>query len=408
MKFFDTISVEEAKNRIVENIKDYYLEGEYVKTEEAKNRILYEDIISIENIPEFRRSTVDGYALKSKDSQGASSSIPTILKLKEEIKMGKVSQEEIKSGELSYVPTGGMLPEGSDSVVMVEYIEKLDGETVLVYKPVSNGENIIDIGEDIKKGSIVFKKGEILDSYKIGVLASLGIYKIKVFKKIKVSIISTGDEIIDIKQKISLGKIRDINSYVLGSLVEESDGIVVNKMVIGDDYSLLKNSVEEGLNTSDIVIISGGSSVGVKDYTYDIINSFDDKGVFIHGISIKPGKPTIVGKAKEKMIFGLPGHPVSATIVFNIFVKYAINSIRGTNNLNKVSYCLMDRNFPSSPGKKTYQTVKVYENNGDIYATPIFGKSGSMTLISGSDGYIEIEGNEEGIYKGERRKVVYF
>lgn len=408
MKFFDTISVEEGKIKIAENFKDYYLEGEYVRLEDSKGRILYEDVVSLENIPEFRRSTVDGYALKSKDSQGASSSIPTVLDLKEEIKMGEMSHKEIKSGELSYVPTGGMLPEGSDSVVMVEYIEKLDDETILVYKPVSSGENVIDIGEDIKKNSIVFKKGEVINSYKIGVLASLGISKVKVFKKIKITIISTGDEIIDIEENISPGKIRDINSYVLGSLVDENNGVVINKMVVGDNYDLLKNSVEKGLDMSDIVILSGGSSVGVKDYTHEIINSFEENGVFIHGVSIKPGKPTIVGKAKGKMVFGLPGHPVSATIVFNIFIKYTMDIIRESSSIEKIVYCLMDRNFPSSPGKKTYQTVKIYEKDGDVYATPVFGKSGAMTLISNSDGYVEIEGNEEGIYKGERRKVIYF
>lgn len=408
MKFFDTVTVEEGKKRIYQNFKEYFLEEEYINIEDSKGRIFSEDIVSLENIPEFRRSTVDGYALKSKTSQGASSTIPTILALKEEIKMGELAKYNINAGELSYVPTGGMVPEGSDSVVMIEYTEKLDDKTILIYKPVSIGENLIDIGEDVKKGTVVFEKGQNIDSYKIGVLASLGISKIKVYRKTKVTIISTGDEIIGIDEKISVGKIRDINSYVISSLVEENDGIVVDNLIIGDDYNQLKKAVEIGLKTSDIVILSGGSSVGTKDYTHDIINSFDDLGVFIHGVSIKPGKPTIVGKAKDKIIFGLPGHPVSATIVFNIFVKYVMNLIKNSETRKKSTYCLMDKNFPSSPGKKTYQTVKVYEKNGDIYASPIFGKSGTMTLLSNADGYIEIDGEEEGVYEGERRKIIYF
>jgi molybdopterin molybdotransferase len=408
MDFFKAVTIEEGRDEIRERLKSYKITSEEVDILESRNRILFEDIVSRENIPAFNRSTVDGYAVCSKDSHGASSSIPSILNLVETIAMGSEAEKKIVRGETSYVPTGGMLPEGADSVVMIENAEALDDENILIYKPVSEGQNMILKGDDIEIGETALKKGKRISSHDIGVLAAQGISRVKVFRKLKIGIISTGDEIVDIDQKFSQGKIRDINGYVLSSRVEELGAEVERKVIVKDDFGLIKTEVENSLKNADIVLLSGGSSVGEKDYTHDIINSFSGEGVFIHGVAVKPGKPTIVGMAEDKLIFGLPGHPSSSILLFNIFVKEAMNQILNSSELEKTAYCTMDSNFPSSAGKKTYQMVSVYEKENQLYASPVFGKSGMITLLSKADGYIEIESYEEGIYSGEKRKVYYF
>ncbi|GMG97676.1 molybdopterin molybdotransferase MoeA [Tepidimicrobium xylanilyticum] len=405
MDFFDVVSVQEAINRLMEAFKEYEFKAEEVSILEATNRILAEDIYSHIDVPEFNRSTVDGYAIKSKDSQGASESVPSLFNILGEVRMGEAAEKEIKSGETMYVPTGGMIPQGADGMVMVEYTEKLDEENLMVYKPIAFNENIILKGDDIRKGERALKRGKRLTPESIGVLAALGISRVKVYKKPKFYIISTGDEIIDLDEELELGKIRDINSYTLYSAIVKLGGEITGKAIVKDDYELLRQQVEKGLDISDIVLISGGSSVGARDYTARVIDSFEGRGVFVHGISIKPGKPTILGEGKGKLIVGLPGHPVSSIIVFGAIIEEFIYKKMEVHNHKLKTKAIMDFNFPSSPGQQTYQMVKLEERDGKTYASPSFGKSGMITLLSNSDGYIIIKPHEEGIYKGEEREV---
>lgn len=405
MEFFNVVSVKEAGDRLMENFKDYQFETEEVSILECTDRILAEDIISDINVPEFNRSTVDGYAIKSKDSHGASESVPSLLNIVGEVRMGEIPGKTIKSGEAMYVPTGGMIPEGSDSMVMIERTEKLDEQSLMVYKSVSFNENVVLKGDDIKLGEIALKKGRKINPEVVGVLAALGIPKVKVYKRPKFYIISTGDEIVDIDEKLELGKVRDINTYALYSLIEKLGGQVVGKAIVEDNYNLLRKEVGKAIDNSDIVLISGGSSVGTRDYTAKVMNSFNGKGVFVHGMSIKPGKPTIIGESEGKAIFGLPGHPVSSMIVFKAVVEPFLKEKMGIVEYQPKIKAMMDFNFHSSPGKETYQMVKLREEDGEIHATPNFGKSGMITLLSNSDGYIIIKPHEEGIYKGEERDV---
>ncbi|CCQ96202.1 MoeA protein [[Clostridium] ultunense Esp] len=405
MDFFDVVSTQEARNRIMRNFKEYEFKIEEISILEATDRILAESIYSNINVPEFNRSTVDGYAIKFKDSQGASESVPSLFNILGEVKMGETPKSSIKSGETMYVPTGGMIPEGADGMVMIEYTEKLDEENLMVYKPISFNENIVLKGDDIKKGEMVLKKGRRINPEVVGVLAALGIPKVKVYKRPKFYIISTGDEIIDIDEELELGKIRDINSYTLYSTIVKLGGEITGKTIVKDDYELLRKEVDKAIAISDIVLISGGSSVGTRDYTGKVIDSFNGKGVFVHGISIKPGKPTILGEGKGKLIVGLPGHPVSSIIVFKTIVEEYIYKKMGVIDYKLKTKVIMDFNFPSSPGQETYQMVKLENRDGKIYATPSFGKSGMITLLSNSDGYIIIKPYEEGIYKGEEREV---
>lgn len=399
------VSVEEGKDLLKDNFQDYKFEIEEVDILESLGRIVGENIYSSIDVPEFNRSTVDGYAIKSIDSHGAGDSIPSILNILGEVSMGEIATYIIESGQAVYVPTGGMIPENADGMIMIENTEKLDKNTLLIYKPISQGENIIYKGDDIHKGDLAIEKGREINPEVIGVLAALGISKVKVYKKPKFYIISTGDEIIDMDEKLTLGKIRDINAYALQGLIEELGGETVGKAIVKDDYQSLRSEVDKAIDISDIVLISGGSSVGARDYTHKVIDSLQGKGVFVHGVSIKPGKPTIMGEGRGKLIFGLPGHPVSSIIVFKAFVEWFINEKLGINKIKPRINAIMDFNFPSSPGKTTYQMIRLIEKSGRYHAVPSFGKSGMISLLTQSQGYIILEAKEEGIYKGETREV---
>lgn len=405
MDFFNVVSVEEGRKILLDNFGDYDFKIEMVDIEQSLNRVLGEDIYSSIDVPEFNRSTVDGYGIKVEDSHGSTQSIPSFINILGEVKMGEQIESLINSGESYYVPTGGMIPEGSNGVIMIENIEKMDDQTLLLYKPISHGENIIYKGDDIKKGELALEKGQKISSQIVGVLAALGISSVPVYKKPKFYIISTGDEIISIEEELSLGKIRDVNSYTLAALIENVGGVVVGKSIVKDDYELLRNQVKKAVEISDIVLISGGSSVGEKDYTFKVINSFNGKGVLLHGLAIKPGKPTIVGEFQGKLIVGLPGHVVSSIIVFKVLLEYYIKYRLKTGEITPRVKAIINHNFPSNPGRETYQMVKLREENGIYYANPTFGKSGMISLLSKSQGYIVIGAHEEGIYKGEEREV---
>lgn len=405
VEFFKVVSVAEGRNIIINNFKDYKFEMETVDLLHSSNRVLAYDIFSDIDVPEFDRSTVDGYGIIVEDSHGATEAIPSVLNILGEVKMGESVDKEIEPGETIYIPTGGMIPKGVTGVIMIENTELMDKDTLLIYKPVSHGENIIYKADDIKKNSIALNKGRLINGEAIGVMAALGISKVQVYKKPKFYIISTGDEVIDLDEELTMGKVRDINSYALYSLIENLGGMVVGKNIVKDNYELLRNEVEMALICSDIVLISGGSSVGTRDYTNKVIDSFEGKGILVHGLSIKPGKPTIIGECNGKLVVGLPGHPVSSIIVFKALIEYYVNNKLGMNKIAPFVMATMESNFPSSPGRETYQMVKLRLEDGKYLASPNFGKSGMISLLSQSDGYIIMKLHEEGVYKGEERQV---
>ncbi|OLS03730.1 molybdopterin molybdotransferase MoeA [Tissierella creatinophila] len=405
MDFFKVVTVEGARETIMNNFREYKFELEEVDILDSLGRVLGKEVYCEIDVPEFNRSTVDGYAIVASDSHGASDSIPSVLNIVGEVHMGETIEDGIISGNAIYVPTGGMVPNGADGVIMIENTEKLDEETLLLNKPISIGENIIYKGDDMKKNSLVLEMGKKISPEAMGVLGALGKRKVKVFKKPRFYIISTGDEIIDIEEKLEFGKIRDINSFALFGSISALGGEVVGKRIVKDDFNLLKTEVEKAVNISDIVLISGGSSVGTRDFTKAVIDSFEGKGVFIHGLSVKPGKPTIVGEGMGKLIFGLPGHPVSSIIIFKVLVEDFVKQKMNLKEIKPQIRATMDFNFPSSSGKLTYQMVTLRKEDGKYFATPSFGKSSMISLLKDSDGYILLEKHEEGIYKGEERTV---
>jgi len=403
--FFNVVSVDKAKEILSTNFNELKMKEEEVPIRDSLKRYLSRDIIADINVPEFDRSSVDGYAIVVEDSHGASSSVPSVLNLIGEVKMGEYTEKEIRSGEAIYVPTGGMLPKNASGMIMIEHCEKMDADTLLISKPITNGENVVYKGEDIKKGKLILKRGQRVGTKEIGVLAALGQSRVFVFEKPRVYIISTGDEIIDITKDLVGGKIRDINSYTLESLVYESGALVSGREIIRDDFDSLQACVEGAIKVSDIILLSGGSSVGTKDYTHKVIDSLLGRGVFVHGLAIKPGKPTIIGDGRGKLIVGLPGHPVSSIVVYKAIIEPFIRDLFESKEISPRVMARTTHNFPSSPGKETYHMVKLKEEKGEFHAIPSFGKSGMITLLSESDGYIVIEEHEEGINTGVQREV---
>ncbi|MEA4825327.1 MAG: gephyrin-like molybdotransferase Glp [Clostridium sp.] len=409
MEMFKVHSVKAARKKLIENFKDFKCEVEEIEILEAEGRILSEDIHSKLNVPHFRRSTVDGYAVISKDTYGASESLPMFLEVLGEVEMGKAANMKVTTDKAVYVPTGGMIPEGADAVVMVEYVEKLDDTNITISRPAVSKENIIDVGDDIKENQRILSKGIRLRPQDIGVLSSVGVYKVKVFKMPSISIISTGDEVIDPKEELQLGKIKDINTYTLSAMAREIGLNIVERRVVKDNKELLKNTLKECIEKSDMVMLSGGSSVGTKDITKIVINEMGEPGVFVHGVAMKPGKPTILAKVYNKPLFGLPGQPASAMIAFKVFVEYFIKNIFNLDEYeDRFAEASMTTNIHSAPGKETYQMVYLEKEDGEYKARPVYGKSGMITLMSKAKGYIKIDEDKEGIKEGEKIRVNLF
>lgn len=403
MDFFNVVSYNKAQELIINAYKECALNYESIDYDKCLNRVLYEHVTSSINLPSFRRSTVDGYAIIASDSNGACESIASILRITGSVKMGERADISISRGQAVAVATGAMLPEGADSVVMIEHTE-LIGDMLGVLKPIATGENTVDVGEDIEKGQVVLNKGTRLTPYNIGVMAAMGVNCVKAFKKPRVSIISTGDELISSDKDNFIGKIRDINTPMLSAMAEQAGFIVVNRCIIEDDLDYLTEAIESAADISDIIIISGGSSVGERDYTCKAIENNNGE-IFIKGIAIKPGKPTIVGRIKNKLVYGLAGHPMAAAVTFMLFVKDCYNKAIGNTDSYNTLDCVMTSNFPSSSGRTTIVLVNIDKKDNKYYATPIFCKSGHISPISRAQGFIMIDETCEGVYKDSIMEV---
>ena len=331
MKLLVVDTLEEARAKMMNAIGEWKLSSEEVNLTEALGRVLSADVYSLHPVPDFRRSTVDGYAVRAKDTQGASEGLPAFLEVVEEVVMGQEAKAKIVSGQCAYVPTGGMVPEGADAMVMVEYSEPFDEDHIAVYDAVSPGRNVVGIGEDILGNKVLLSKGTVIRAQEIGALSSAGILKVGVYRKMRLTIVSTGDELVEASANLSMGQIRDVNTNALEALAKKHGFVVVRSTVLRDEEALLKDTVKEAMKDSDMVIVSGGSSQGKKDVTAKVMNELGNPGVFTHGIALKPGKPTIGGYDKETgtILIGLPGHPVAAMMVFELFGVWILEELTG-------------------------------------------------------------------------------
>nr|WP_320024715.1 gephyrin-like molybdotransferase Glp [uncultured Acetobacterium sp.] len=407
MELLKVKTINEMKEIIDHAFSHLKLVTEKISIDDAMERVLATDIVSTVNVPHFNRSVVDGYAVKLTDVQGASNAIPGFLRIIGEVPMGEATDLILNQGETAYVPTGGMIPAGTEAMVMIEYTEKLGERDLAVYCNAGANENMMLIGDDVSIGEVVLKAGHFLRPQDLGVLSALGHLQIEVYRKLRLQIISTGDEIVPPGTIPQLGEIVDINQAALNAVAKRFGTEVVSKSYVKDDFETIKNAVDRGLKTSDMVILSGGSSMGEKDYTVKVIDSLGE--VLLHGLSIKPGKPTILGKVDGKPVVGLPGQPVSAIIIFMVMLRefMALYYGRDLYKYKTVQGRLME-NVHAAPGRRTFQTVEITEVDGQIEVRPTHGKSGMITLLAYSDGYIEITENEEGKNRGELVEVSLF
>jgi molybdopterin molybdotransferase len=408
MKGFFKVQTPEQLYKKMDRFKP--LSSERVGVEQSLHRVLSEDILSPINLPEFPRSTVDGFALKAKDSYGASEKNPAILRLIGEIPMGQVSDIEVKDGEAVKVATGGMVPKGADAVEMLEYTDWVDNHTLHAFKPISPLENVIQVGEDVKAGEVVLHRGHLIRPQDIGLMAGIGRTHVHLFLRPRVAIISSGDEIIPIEAVPKPGEVRDINRYTIVSMVEEAGGIPVFLGIARDRFDDLKEKIERGLKETDMVVVTGGSSVGTLDLTVEVLQIFPETEVLAYGVSIRPGKPTLVADVDGKPFLGLPGHPVSAVVVFHFFGKPILKILSGISKewvwqQMKIK-AKAARNIPSVPGREDYVRVKLEEKDGNFWAHPIFGKSGAISHLAKANGLIKIGINEEGLEEGEEAEVI--
>lgn len=408
-EFFTVVSLES----VLEHLRDFpQTESEIIPLEESPGRILAKDIISDIDIPDFNRSTVDGYAVRAKSTFGASEGTPALFNLTGKIEMGETASISVKPGEAVKIPTGGMLPDGSDSVVMIEHAEALDDQTIEVYKNVVPLQHVIETGEDFRKDDHILSRGQPIRPQEMGLLAALGKCDVPVFKKPIVAIISTGDEIVDIRQSPAPGQLRDVNAYTLTGLVLKSGGLPLCLGIAPDNFDELFRMCEQALSRADIVLVSGGSSVGARDFTIDVINALPRSELLVHGISISPGKPTIIARIKGKAFFGLPGHVTSAMIVFMKTVQPLIERMRGLSEQytgkKQETTAVLSRNLASVQGRTDFVRVNLVREEGQLVAHPILGKSGLIRTMVQADGIIEIDINSEGLDKGSVVRVELF
>jgi len=408
----EALEVDEARRLLLEqDLKT--IPGESVPIEESYGRVLHSDIVSPEDLPGFDRSTMDGYAVAAADTFGASDTMPVYLEIKGQVVMGRKPDHSIQRGESVQIPTGGMLPDGADAVVMFEYTNCVDETMVEIMKTVSPGEHVISADEDVKKGQTVLRGGQRLRPQDVGALAGLGILEVDVFKKPRVAIIGTGDEVVPPHRPLSVGQVRDINSYNLTGLIGECHAVPVRKGIVSDDLVTLRHVVHEAASTSDMVLITGGSSVGTKDYTATVIDELGSPGVLFHGVAMKPGKPLIAGIVDGTPLFGLPGHPAAITVSFETFVEPLLMVMSGERSVahlppRRTLKALFDRNLASTAGREEHVRVSVEEREGVFRAVPILGKSGLVTTLVRADGIVIVPMNKSGLYEGDEVEVRLF
>ncbi len=369
----------------------------------ALGRTLAEDIAASEYVPDFDRSTVDGYAVRARDTFGCTDAIPAIVPLQGEVLMGEGADFSLNPEECVAVPTGGAVPRGADSVVMVEYTEDYGDGTIGITKSAAPGQNMIFRGDDVFPGKVILRKGRVLSSQDIGALAAIGRVEVPVVKKLTVGVISTGDELVPPEVKPGAGQVRDVNSPMLEAMLTGFGVHVINYGIVIDDEALLSEMAHRAVSECDAVLLSGGSSVGVKDPACRIIESMGT--LLLHGIAIKPGKPTILGRAGTKPLVGLPGHPVAAYFITKLFILPLLARLSGRELVSYTVPARITESISANHGRAQVHCCHLERRDGVLWAVPIRGKSGLITTLAGADGYFVIDRDCEGLPKDAEIQV---
>jgi molybdopterin molybdotransferase len=409
-EFLTLLPPDEARTLLLSHLSQPLPDSELIDVPSSSGRILAEDILAPHPLPDFQRSTVDGYAARAGDTHGASDSLPSYLNLIGEVPMGDAPVFEISSGQCALIHTGGMLPTGADAVVMLEYTQFVQKDEIEIFRAVADGENVIRVGEDVAQGQTIQVQGSLMRPAEIGGLMALGILKVKVMRKPQVGLISTGDEVIDPSQSPRPGQVRDVNSFTLGALIEKSGGSAKLYGIVSDVFDVLKNAAAKALSECDVVIITAGSSASTRDMTAAVIRSLGAPGVLVHGINTRPGKPTILGACDGKAVIGLPGNPVSALVNGYLFVVPVIEKLLGASSRPKPTMLArLSVNLPSQAGREDWWPVKLRESpspsgregRDEFDADPIFGKSNLIFTLASADGLLRIPPDATGLSAGD-------
>ncbi|MDY0322469.1 MAG: molybdopterin molybdotransferase MoeA [Candidatus Carbobacillus sp.] len=408
MDFMHVVSVDDALSLISKHVVPVSKVSQW-HLEDALGYVLAEDITVKEDLPAFSRSTVDGYALRAHETVGASDALPAFFDIAFSVAMGKVPKRPLNPGEAAEIPTGGMVPEGADAVVMLEHVEVL-GNVLNVFRQVAPGENIIQKGEDYAIGSVALRKGTLLGPAQLALLAGLGENMVPIYQKPKLAILSTGDEIVPVTTRpLPLGKVRDMNGYSLSALFKSWGAEVTYAGIIADDFSSYLQKAQTLLETHDGLVLSGASSVGQRDWSFEVLKSLPDSTVLFHGLAIRPGKPTMLGISKSKPILGLPGHPASAMVIAHIIGRELFYSMSGHSFCSPIRvYARITRNIASQSGRTDYVRVRLIDEDGVLWAEPRLGKSGLIYTLAESDGLLRIPEEKEGFLRGEQAEVILY
>ena len=408
--FRKLLTIEEAKQVFEQSFSPKPVGVEHVHLSEALNRVLAEDMVAAMDVPPFDRATVDGYAVRAADTFGADEDHPIILKLCGHVKVGEPPRVVVEKGTAAEIATGAPLPRGADAVMMMEYSVQR-GDDLLIYSPVSSGENVMKAGSDIRKGETVLKRGQTLSSREVGMLAALGLTKVDVYKRPKVAIVSTGSEIVEPGKPLPPGKIYDINAYSLSAAVLECAGEPILLGTVPDEADQLRAALNKALSLADIIVTSGGVSVGPTDVIPRVLNTLGKPGVIVCGIASKPGKPTTFAIVEGKPVFSLPGHPTSSLLMFYLFVRPVVYSMAGRHEESPPTLraVAVSKMF-SARGRRTFVTVSLTrDKSGRLLASPVpLGLSGAITTLARADGFIKIPESQQFINAGDEVVVHLF
>ena len=440
-EFLTLLPPQESLDKLLRNLPDPAVATETMNTASAIGRIIATDLLAPHPLPEFPRSTVDGYAVKAADTYGASDSLPAYLKLIGECPMGKAPTLEVSLAETAIIHTGGMLPKGADAVVMLEYTQMLNhgahgeheeklgeekkqkdsvnsvlsvvNQEVEILRAVADGENVIRIGEDVAEGDLIKPKGSLIRPAEVGGLMALGFTTVEVAKHPKVGIISSGDEVVHPAERPQPGQVRDINSYTLASLVEKTGGEALRYGIVADNMDAVKAAIGKALDECEMVLITAGSSASSRDMTAAAIDSLGEPGVLVHGVNTRPGKPTILGVCAGKAVIGLPGNPVSALVNGYVFVAPLVRRLLGqTEDVARPSVrATLTVNLNSQAGREDWIPIRLTAEHTErteksFLAEPIFGKSNLIFTLVGADGLLKIAPDATGLSAGEMVDVL--
>lgn len=408
--FSKNMKVADAIDQAVEKLSPLPIEILSLKENDIRNYILRENINAKRSSPPFNRSAVDGYAIMAEDSYSASESNPMLVKIVDSMQIGISPSKKVKKGLTIQVPTGGVIPEGANAVIMVENTNKIDNDFLELYTVLPPGKNISKKGEDFKEGELLFKIGHRFRSVDRGFLLSAGITEVKVSKQPSVAIIVTGDELVEPWQTITPGQIPEVNSFNLADLCLDEGWNPKVLGIVKDQEEILRKIIQKAIDDFDVVLINAGTSVGKKDFTPMILNGLGE--IVFHGLSIRPAGPVLCANVNNKIVFGVPGFPTASIIAFRFVIKPIVNRLLGlpaTQSLVSIP-AIISRNVGSKVGRMDFLRVKLNKTEKDNYiAVPIqIGGSGILRNIVEADGFVEIPELSEGLKEGDQVKVFLF